>query len=135
MERTCAIIKPDAVKAHKAGAIIEIIELNKFTIARMEKITMSRKQAEAFYAIHKERPFFGELVDYMTSGPIVVMALEREDAIAQWRNLMGATNPANAAVGTLRAMFGTSIGNNATHGSDAPETAQRELGQLFPDLN
>lgn len=134
MEKTFAIIKPDAIAALRAGDIISLIELNKFTIKRMAKIQLSRSQAEAFYAVHKERPFFGELVDYMISGPVIVMALEKENAIQEWRDLMGATNPAKAAPGTIRRMFGTSIGNNATHGSDAPETAHAELKFFFPDL-
>lgn len=134
MEKTLAIIKPDAMKALRAGDIISLIELNKFTIKRMTKLQLSREQAEAFYAIHSDKPFFGELVDYMISGPVIVMALEKENAIQEWRDLMGATNPAKAAPGTLRRMFGTSIGNNATHGSDAPETAQQELKFFFSDL-
>lgn len=134
MEKTLAIIKPDAMKALRTGDIISLIELNKFTIKRMTKLQLSREQAEAFYAIHSDKPFFGELVDYMISGPVIVMALEKENAIQEWRDLMGATNPAKAAPGTLRRMFGTSIGNNATHGSDAPETAQQELKFFFSDL-
>jgi len=130
---TFAIIKPDAVAAGNTGAIIELIEANKFNIVGMRKIRMSRAQAEQFYDVHRSKPFFGELVDYMTSGPVVVMMLERENAIEAWRTLMGSTNPANAAVGTLRAMFGTSIGSNATHGSDAAETAKRELSLFFPE--
>lgn len=133
IERTCAIIKPDATVAGRTGSIIELIELNKFVIARMEKKQLTRAQAEEFYAVHKERSFFGELVNYMISGPVVIMAIEADNAIAQWRDLMGATNPANAAVGTLRKMFGTNIGSNATHGSDSVENAQKELSLLFPN--
>ncbi len=134
MERTLAIIKPDAIWAKTAGDIIKIIELNNFVIKRMTKMHLTRAQAEGFYAVHKERPFFGELVDYMISGSVIVLALEKENAIADWRTLMGATNPAQAHVGTLRKMFGTSIGNNAVHGSDAVETAQREIAFFFSDL-
>jgi nucleoside-diphosphate kinase len=134
IEKTFAIIKPDALAAGYSGQIINLIELNKFTIIRMQKILFTKEQAEHFYHIHKERPFFQELVDYMISGPVIIMALEKEDAISQWRELMGATDPKKAAPGTLRMMFGTSIGNNATHGSDAPKTAQEELAFFFPDL-
>lgn len=134
VEKTFAIIKPDAVAAKNIGAIIETIERNKFTILRMQKVELSRQQAEQFYAVHKERSFLGELVSYMTSGPVVIMALAQENAIQNWRDLMGATNPEKAAPGTIRKMFGTSIGNNATHGSDSPETAAQELKFFFPDL-
>ena len=134
MEKTLAIIKPDAVSARHTGMIINLIELNKFEIKGMKKTQLTRAQAEAFYAVHKERSFFGELVDYMISGPVVIMALEKENAILEWRDLMGATNPAKAAPGTIRKMFGTSIGSNATHGSDAPETAQAEVAFFFPEL-
>lgn len=134
MEKTLGIIKPDAIWAKNAGDIIKIIELNNFVIRGMRKLHLTREQAEAFYAVHKERSFFKELVDYMISGPVIVLALEKENAIADWRTLMGATNPAQAHVGTLRKMFGTSIGNNATHGSDAPETAVNEVKFFFPEL-
>jgi len=134
MERTFAIIKPDAVAAHKTGNIIKIIEANRFAIKAMHKIEMSRMQAEQFYDVHKSKPFFGELVNYMISGPVVVMVLERENAIDAWRTLMGATNPVQAAIGTIRYLFGTSIGSNATHGSDGKETAQREIALFFPNL-
>ena len=134
VEKTFAIIKPDAVLAGNIGQIISLIELNKFNIVGMKKLTLSRQQAETFYAVHKERPFFGELVDYMLSGPVVIMALEKENSISQWRDLMGATDPKKAAVGTLRYMFGASIANNATHGSDSAETAAQELGFFFPEL-
>ncbi|MBA3954923.1 nucleoside-diphosphate kinase [Candidatus Dependentiae bacterium] len=133
-EKTFAIIKPDATTAGHSGQIINIIELNKFSIARMQKMQLTQEQAQEFYAVHKERSFFGELVDYMISGPVIVMALEKENAIQEWRDLMGATDPKKAGAGTLRRMFGTSIGNNATHGSDAPETAKVELQFFFPDL-
>ncbi|HAU30082.1 TPA: nucleoside-diphosphate kinase [Candidatus Dependentiae bacterium] len=134
MERTFAIIKPDAVKAGHAGDIIRLIELNGFDILRMEKRQITREMAEQFYGIHQSKPFFGELVEYMTSGPVVVMALQRDGAISSWRELMGATDPKKASLGTIRRMFGTHIGSNATHGSDAPETAAFELGLFFPNL-
>ncbi len=134
LERTFAVIKPGAVADKHSGSIINLIELNKFSIIGMEKITMTQQQVETFYAVHKARPFFGEMVNSMISGPVVIMALEKENAINEWRDLMGATNPAQAAVGTLRRMFGTSIGSNATHGSDAPETAKEELAFFFPKL-
>lgn len=134
MERTFAIIKPDAIAADNAAEIIRIIEANGFAIVRKEKKQLSQEEAQNFYAEHKERPFFGELVDYMTSGPVVLLALEAENAIQAWRDLMGATDPAKAADGTIRKMFGTDIGTNATHGSDSPESAQRELKFFFPDL-
>lgn len=134
IERTFAIIKPDAVASGDSGMIITLIELSKFTILGMKKILMTKQQAETFYAVHKERPFFGELVNYMISGPVIIMALEKENAINQWRDLMGATNPATATPGTIRALFGKSIGSNATHGSDAPETAKTELAFFFPEL-
>lgn len=131
-ERTCAIIKPHATQeAGVSGAIIELIERNGFTIEHMKKMQFTEKDAQDFYEVHKERPFFGELVDNMIAGPVIVMALSKENAIQDWRDFMGATNPEKAAVGTLRKMFGKNISYNATHGSDAPETARRELKQLF----
>lgn len=132
LEKTFAMIKPDAVKAKSSGAIIELIERNGFTILGMEKTALSKEKAQIFYAVHKERPFFGELVDFVSSGPVIIMALERENAIQAWRDLMGATDPNKAQIGTLRKMFGTNVGSNATHGSDAPETAQQELSLFFP---
>ncbi|MCL4229708.1 nucleoside-diphosphate kinase [Candidatus Dependentiae bacterium] len=134
LEKTFAMIKPDAVNAKNSGAIIELIERNGFTILGMEKIMLSKEKAQTFYAVHKERPFFGELVDFVTSGPVIVIALERENAIQAWRDLMGATDPNKAQIGTLRKMFGTNVGSNATHGSDAPETAQQELSLFFPRI-
>jgi nucleoside-diphosphate kinase len=130
-ERTFAIIKPDAVKARKAGRILARIEDAGFTIRAMRFTHLSKQDAEGFYAVHKARPFFGSLTDFMSSGPCIVMALEAPDAIARWRALMGATDPAKAEPGTLRKEFGASIENNATHGSDAPETAAFELGYFF----
>ncbi len=133
-ERTLAIIKPDAISAKNSGAIISEIEKNGFAILRMEKIELARERAERFYAVHKERPFFDSLIALMTSGPIIVMALEKENAIADWRTVMGDTDPAKAAEGTIRKRFGTNIGDNATHGSDGPETAREEVAFFFPDL-
>jgi nucleoside-diphosphate kinase len=131
MERTFAIIKPDAVAGGKAGAILAKIEEAGFTIRGMKMTRISKAQAEGFYAVHKERPFFASLVTFMTEGPVVVLALERENAIAKWRELMGATNPANAAEGTIRKQFAESIERNAVHGSDAPETAAIEIPFFF----
>ncbi len=134
MERTFAIIKPDAYAAGHAGKILARIYAEGFKVVGLKKLFLSKVEAEGFYAVHKERPFFGELTDFMSSGPCVVMALEAPDAIRKWRDLMGATNPAEAAEGTLRKEFGTSIGENATHGSDAPDTAAFELGYFFNGL-
>ena len=131
MEHTFAIIKPDAVSRRLAGQILARIEAAGFTVRAMRLQHLSKKEAEGFYAVHKERPFFGELTDFMSSGPCVVMALEAPDAIKKWRTLMGATDPGKADAGTLRKEFGTSIEFNATHGSDAPETAAFELGYFF----
>ena len=134
MERTFAIIKPDAVAAHYTGRIIQRIEEAGFTIRAMRLMHMTEKEAEGFYAVHRERPFFGSLTKFMSSGPCVVMALDAPDAIKKWRTLMGATDPAKADANTLRKDFGASIENNATHGSDAPETAAYELGYFFQGL-
>ena len=131
MERTFAIIKPDAVAEGKAGAILAKIEENGFKIRGMKMTRLSQVQAEGFYGVHRERPFFKSLVTFMTEGPVVVLALERENAIAKWRELMGATNPANAAEGTVRRQFAASIERNAVHGSDAPETAAVEIPFFF----
>jgi len=135
MERTFAIIKPDAVAAKYTGRIIQRIEESGFTIRAMRLIHMSQGEAEGFYAVHKERPFFASLTRFMSSGPCVVMALDAPDAIKKWRTLMGATDPAKADAGTLRKEFGGSIENNATHGSDATETAAYELGYFFAGLD
>ena len=135
MERTFAIIKPDAVAAKYTGRIIQRIEEAGFTIRAMRLIHMSQGEAEGFYAVHKERPFFGSLTKFMSSGPCVVMALDAPDAIKKWRTLMGATDPGKADAGTLRKEFGASIENNATHGSDAPETAAYELGYFFKGMD
>jgi nucleoside-diphosphate kinase len=135
MERTFAIIKPDAVGKRHAGAIIARIEAAGFTIRVMRKVWLTKAQAEGFYAVHRGKGFFPSLTEFMSSGPVIVMALEAEGAIRKWRDLMGATDPAKAAPGTLRAEFGRSIGENATHGSDAPETAAFELGYFFPGVD
>ena len=131
MERTFAIIKPDAVAARHTGRILQRIEEAGFTIRAMRLMHLTPKQAEGFYAVHRERPFFSSLTRFMSSGPCVVMALEAPDAIRKWRTLMGATDPAKADTNTLRREFGKSIENNATHGSDAPDTASFELGYFF----
>jgi nucleoside-diphosphate kinase len=130
MERTFAIIKPDAVERRLVGRILSRIE-EAFTIRALRMEHLTKKEAEGFYAVHRERPFFGALTDFMSSGPCIVMALEAPDAIAKWRTLMGATDPAKAEAGTLRKEFGSSIERNATHGSDAPDTAAFELGYFF----
>lgn len=134
IEKTFAIIKPDAVKAGNAGKIIARIEQEGFNILGMKKIHVNKAQAAEFYAVHNTKPFFLELVEFMTSGPVVVMALEKENAIKAWRDLMGATNPEKAEPNTLRKLYGTNVGSNATHGSDAPETAKIELALFFPEL-
>ncbi len=134
LERTLAIIKPDATERRIAGEILSTIEQNQFRILGLRLVRLTPAQAEGFYAVHRDKPFFGSLVKFMTSGPVIVMALEREDAIRKWREVMGATNPANAAEGTIRKRFGTSIERNCAHGSDAPETARVEVGYFFPEL-
>ena len=134
MERTFAIIKPDAVERRLIGRILARIEEAGFTIRALRLQHLTKKEAEGFYAVHRERPFFAGLTDFMSSGPCVVMALEAPDAIRKWRALMGATDPAKAEGGTLRKEFGSSIERNATHGSDAPETAAFELGYFFRGL-
>jgi nucleoside-diphosphate kinase len=131
MERTLAIIKPDAVAAGHTGPIIQRIEAEGFQIRAMRLVRLTRADAEGFYAVHRERPFFGQLVDFMASGPAIVLALEAPEAIRQWRTAMGATNPEKADSGTIRKDFGTSIERNATHGSDAAETAAFEIGYFF----
>jgi len=134
MEQTFAIIKPDAFAAGNAGKILARIYAEGFKVVGLKKLYMSKVQAEGFYYVHKERPFFGELTEFTSSGPCVVMVLEAEGAIKKWRDLMGATNPAQAESGTLRKEFGASIGENATHGSDAPETAAFEIPYFFSGL-
>jgi nucleoside-diphosphate kinase len=131
MERTFAIIKPDALKAGHAGRILQRIEDAGFRLVALRLQHLTKEDAEGFYAVHRARPFFTSLTDFMSSGPCIVMALEAADAIKRWRDLMGATDPAKSEAGTLRKEFGTSIEYNATHGSDAPETAAFELGYFF----
>jgi nucleoside-diphosphate kinase len=131
MEKTFAIIKPDAVAKNQIGAILAVTEEQGFQVKALRMIHMTRHQAEGFYAVHKERPFFGELVEFMTEGPCVVMCLQREDAVAKWRETMGATNPANAAEGSIRKRFAESIGRNCVHGSDSRENAAIELAWFF----
>jgi len=131
---TFAMIKPDAVAAKNSGKIIDMIEQNGFEIMRLQKVIISTELAEVFYGVHKERPFFGELVTFVTSAPVIIMALYKDNAVESWRELIGATDPAKAAEGTIRKLFGTSVGNNAVHGSDSSETALTELDLFFPDL-
>ena len=131
VERTLCIIKPDAVEAHKTGAILKRIEEGGFRILAMRMTHLSRKEAEGFYEVHRQRPFFGELVQFMTRSPVVVAVLERADAVTAWRDLMGATDPAKAASNTIRKEFGTNVGENATHGSDSAENARREIAYFF----
>ena len=135
MERTLAIIKPDAVTAGYTGRILQRIETAGFQIRAMRMLHLSQDGAEGFYAVHREQAFFGSLTKFMASGPMIVLALEAPDAIKKWRTLMGATDPAKADRGTLRKDFGRSIERNATHGSDAPETAAFELGYFFSGLD
>jgi nucleoside-diphosphate kinase len=134
MERTFGIIKPNAFADGNSGKILSRIYEAGFKVVGLKKLYMSKVEAEGFYYVHKDRPFFGELTDFMCSAPCIVMVLEADDAIKKWRDLMGATNPADAAEGTLRKEFGASLGENATHGSDAPETAAFEIGYFFSGL-
>lgn len=130
-EITFAIIKPDAVKSGYTGEIIKLIERNNFEIVGLRKVHLNRRQATRFYGEHKGKAFFNSLINYITSGPVVVLALKKDNAIKEWRDLMGSTNPEKAPVGTLRKMFGTSMTENAVHGSDSPQSAQRELQFFF----
>jgi len=134
MERTLSIIKPDAVSRNLAGAILKMIQDAGLKVVAMKMIQLSKAEAEGFYAVHKERPFFGSLVDFMISGPVVVSILEGDDAIARYRKLMGATNPANAEEGTIRKTHAIDIEKNSVHGSDAPETAAFETAYFFSKL-
>jgi nucleoside-diphosphate kinase len=133
IQRTFSIIKPDATARNLTGKVIAKFEDAGLRVVASKRIRMTREQAEGFYAVHKERPFFGELVDFMISGPVVVQVLEGEDAIAKNREVMGATNPADAAPGTIRKEFALSVGENSVHGSDAPETAAEEIKFFFSD--
>lgn len=134
MERTFAIIKPDAVERNVTGAVLGMIEKAGFKIVGMKKIQLSKKEAEGFYYVHAERPFFGDLCSFMSRSPVITLVLEKEDAILAWRNLMGATNPANATEGTIRKALGVSIEENSVHGSDSPESASFEIPYFFSQL-
>jgi len=134
-QRTLAIIKPDAVSRRLTGQIVTRIEQAGFQIRAMRQVHLTKKEAEGFYAVHRERPFFASLTTFMSSGPAVVLVLETEEAIKKWRTLMGATDPAKADAGTLRKEFAESIERNATHGSDAPETAAYEIGYFFAGVD
>ncbi len=133
IERTFSIIKPDATKRNITGKVITKLEEGGLRVVASKRIHMTREQAEGFYAVHKDRPFFGELVDFMMSGPVVVQVLEGENAVARNREIMGATNPAEAEAGTIRAEYAESIGENSVHGSDAPETAREEIAFFFTE--
>jgi len=131
LERTFSIIKPDATERNLTGAVNAVIEGAGLRIVAQKRIRMTKKEAETFYAVHKERPFFAELVEFMTSGPVVVQVLEGENAVARYREIMGATNPENAAAGTIRKQFARSVGENSVHGSDSVENARIEIAQFF----
>jgi nucleoside-diphosphate kinase len=132
-EKTLAILKPDAVKKKAVGKILQRIEDEGFKISGMKQLHLTKEEAEGFYIIHKEKPFYGSLTDFMSSGDIIVMVLEREDAISHWREVMGVTDPALAKPGTLRRTFGFSVERNAVHGSDAPETAEWEIDYFYKE--
>ncbi len=131
LERTFFIIKPDAVAANHTGAILAHVEREGFSIVALHRTTLTRAQSEGFYAVHKARPFFGELCEFMTRGPVVIGVLQKDDAVASWRKLMGATDPAKAEAGTMRKLFGTNVGENATHGSDSLANARTEIAFFF----
>ncbi|HKQ69868.1 MAG TPA: nucleoside-diphosphate kinase [Polyangiaceae bacterium] len=131
LQRTLSIIKPDAVEKRKVGAIIERLEAEGFKVCAMKRLHLTLAEAKGFYAVHRERPFFGELTTFMSRGPIVVMVLEREDAIVKYREVIGATDPAKAAAGTLRKLYGADVGENALHGSDSAENAAIEVSYFF----
>jgi nucleoside-diphosphate kinase len=133
IERTFSILKPDATERNLTGAINAVIEKAGLRIVAQKRMRISREQAEKFYSVHRERPFFRELVDFMISGPVVVQVLEGDNAIAKYREVMGATDPAKAATGTIRKRYARSIGENSVHGSDAPDTAVREIAQFFSE--
>ncbi|WP_342150838.1 nucleoside-diphosphate kinase [Methylorubrum sp. SB2] len=134
-ERTFSILKPDATRRNLTGAVNAVIEAAGLRIVGQRRIRMSREQAETFYEIHKERPFFGELVEFMTSGPVVVQVLEGDNAVAKYREVMGATNPAQASEGTIRKQFAESVGENTVHGSDSVDNAKAEIAQFFTDAD
>jgi nucleoside-diphosphate kinase len=131
-ERTLCILKPDAVEKKKTGAILGLLEENGFQIVALARVHLSKPVAEGFYAVHKARPFFGELVTFMTRSPVVVAVLERDDAVAKYREVMGATDPAKATAGTIRKLWGSNVGENAVHGSDSLENARIEIAYFFP---
>ena len=130
-ERTLCIVKPDAVEKNKTGAILQRIEESGFRILALRMRHLSRQEAEGFYEVHRQRPFFGELVQFMTRSPVAIAVLERENAVVAWRDLMGATDPAKAASNTIRKAFGSNVGENATHGSDSADNAKREIAYFF----
>ena len=131
VERTLCILKPDAVEKRRAGAILQRVEEGGFKVVALRMAHLTRAEAEGFYEIHRQRPFFGELVQFMTRSPVIIAVLERDDAVVAWRDLMGATDPAKAARGTIRQAFGSNVGENATHGSDSLDNAGREIGYFF----
>jgi nucleoside-diphosphate kinase len=131
VQRTLCIVKPDAVEKRRTGAILQAIEEGGFRILALRQVHLTRGEAEGFYEVHRQRPFFGELVQFMTRSPAVIAVLERENAVVAWRDLMGATDPAKAANGTIRKQFGTNVGENATHGSDSEDNAKREIAYFF----
>jgi nucleoside-diphosphate kinase len=135
VERTFSIIKPDATRRNITGKIVDRIESAGLRVIAQKRVRLSRETAEGFYAVHRERPFFGDLVTFMISGPVVVQVLEGENAVAKYREVMGATNPANAAAGTIRKDFAESIEANSVHGSDAPETAREEIAYFFAETD
>jgi nucleoside-diphosphate kinase len=132
VERTLCILKPDAVEKRRAGAILQRLEEGGFKVVALRMAHLTRREAEGFYEVHRQRPFFGELVQFMTRSPAILAVLEREDAVAGWRDLMGATDPVKAARGTIRQAFGSNVGENATHGSDSLDNAKREIAYFFP---
>jgi nucleoside-diphosphate kinase len=131
IERTFAIIKPDAVEKHNVGGILAKIEAAGFGVVALKRLHLSKAVAEGFYAVHRERPFFGELVEFMTRSPVVLLVLEKENAVKAWRDLMGATDPKKADEGTIRKLFGANVGENATHGSDSLDNAKIEIAYFF----
>jgi len=132
VERTLCIIKPDAVEKHRLGAILQRVEEGGFEVVALRMRQLTRSEAEGFYEVHRQRPFFAELVRFMTRSPVVVAVIQRESAVGAWRDLMGATDPAKAARGSIREQYGTNVGENATHGSDSLDNARREIGYFFP---
>ena len=135
LEKTLCIIKPDAIESRKQGAVLQMLLDAGFKVLAMQQVQLTQRAAEGFYAVHRERPFFGELVAFMTRGPVVVLALSRENAVQQLRTTIGATDPAKAADGTVRKLFGKNVGENAVHGSDSVENGSLECGYFFPGMN